>query len=125
MPLRRQCWVVLTLEQMLQPRYTMHGFEWQDKRGVEGTGFVRALRSLLTAHLPILLPKVKGIIQSGFAMEIQGHSKVDGLRRDATVMGSRLRLAQEVRTFEFSHPSQGSWRGSMALCSSAKSWVSM
>ncbi|KAM5431530.1 hypothetical protein McanCB21832_005529 [Microsporum canis] len=29
----------------LQPKSTMHGFEWNDVRGVEGTGFVRALRS--------------------------------------------------------------------------------
>ncbi|KAF2679172.1 cytochrome P450 [Lentithecium fluviatile CBS 122367] len=28
----------------LQPKDTMHGFEWKDIRGVEGTGFVRALR---------------------------------------------------------------------------------
>ncbi|KAF2178175.1 cytochrome P450 [Zopfia rhizophila CBS 207.26] len=32
----------------LQPKDTMHGFEWKDVRGVEGTGFVCALRTILT-----------------------------------------------------------------------------
>ena len=40
------------LQQFLQPKHTMHGFEWKDQRGIEGTGFVRALRTLLTSHLP-------------------------------------------------------------------------
>lgn len=42
--------------QMLQPLYTMNGFNWFDKRGVEGVGFVRVLRTLLTRNLPRLLP---------------------------------------------------------------------
>jgi hypothetical protein len=41
---------------MLQPIYTMNGFNWFDRRGVEGVGFVRTLRTLLTNHLPELLP---------------------------------------------------------------------
>lgn len=34
----------------------MHGFNWFDQRGPEGVGFVRALRHLLTNHLPQILP---------------------------------------------------------------------
>ncbi|KAK8851035.1 cytochrome P450 [Apiospora arundinis] len=41
-------------KEFLQPKYTMHGFEWKDIRGVEGTGFVRALRHTLTNYLPNL-----------------------------------------------------------------------
>jgi len=41
---------------MLQPLYTMNGFNWFDRRGVEGVGFVRTLRNLLTNNLPQLLP---------------------------------------------------------------------
>lgn len=41
----------------------MYGFEWQNERGVEGTGFVRALRSLLTSHLPHFQPKIDNIIR--------------------------------------------------------------
>ena len=47
---------------MFQPQYTMHGFNWVDRRGADGVGFVRALRLLLTNHLPILLPDMRAII---------------------------------------------------------------
>ena len=40
----------------------MGGFQWHNQRGVEGTGFVRALRSLLTAQLPTLQPRLASII---------------------------------------------------------------
>ncbi|RLM01932.1 hypothetical protein CFD26_108363 [Aspergillus turcosus] len=57
-------------KEILQPKYTMFGFEWQDQRGVEGTGFVRALRSRLTAHLPILMPELQRIVESAIADEL-------------------------------------------------------
>ena len=41
----------------------MYGFEWKDQRGVEGTGFVRALRSRLTSHLPQFGPEIQRIIR--------------------------------------------------------------
>ena len=37
----------------------MMGFEWKDIRGVEGTGFVRVLRTILTSQLPQLLPSLE------------------------------------------------------------------
>ncbi|KAI4141695.1 MAG: hypothetical protein L6R39_005229 [Caloplaca ligustica] len=65
-------------QQMLQPRYTMRGFEWKDQRGVEGTGFVRALRSLMTAQLPKLLPSLRHALENEIAAEL-GHGRlVDG-----------------------------------------------
>ncbi|KAL8718433.1 MAG: hypothetical protein Q9225_004432 [Loekoesia sp. 1 TL-2023] len=48
----------------------MYGFEWKDQRGIEGTGFVRALRSLLTAHLPSLLPSLSSNIARSLESEI-------------------------------------------------------
>ncbi|KAF7183663.1 hypothetical protein CNMCM7691_004013 [Aspergillus felis] len=57
-------------KEILQPKYTMFGFEWQDQRGVEGTGFVRALRSRLTAHLPILMPGLQRIVETAIADEL-------------------------------------------------------
>ncbi|KAL4786385.1 cytochrome P450 [Aspergillus varians] len=57
-------------KEIIQPKYTMLGFEWQDQRGVEGTGFVRALRSKLTAHLPVLLPDLQRIVQDAIALEL-------------------------------------------------------
>lgn len=49
---------------MLQPMYTMHGFNWFDRRGTEGVGFIRALRTLLTNNLPHILPDLSIIIRS-------------------------------------------------------------
>ncbi|KAF1852230.1 cytochrome P450 [Cucurbitaria berberidis CBS 394.84] len=46
-------------KQMLQPKYSMHGFNWFDRRGTEGKGFIRALRTLLTNHLPTILPDLR------------------------------------------------------------------
>ncbi|KAG9237932.1 cytochrome P450 [Amylocarpus encephaloides] len=46
-------------KQMLQPKYTMAGFNWFDRRGTEGIGFVRALRTLLTNNLPEVLPELR------------------------------------------------------------------
>jgi hypothetical protein len=48
---------------MLQPQYTMHGFNWYDRRGTEGVGFVRALRTMLTHNLPNLLPDLGVMIK--------------------------------------------------------------
>lgn len=62
---------------MLQPKHTMHGFEWQDQRGVEGTGFVRALRSLLTSHLPRFKPDIEKILREHLCNEL-GKQDVDG-----------------------------------------------
>ncbi|KAI1132438.1 cytochrome P450 [Nemania abortiva] len=53
-------------KQMLQPMYTMHGFNWFDRRGTEGVGFVRALRTLLTKNLPQILPDLSTIVKSRF-----------------------------------------------------------
>ncbi|KAI0879528.1 cytochrome P450 [Hypoxylon argillaceum] len=58
-------------KEMLQPKYTMQGFEWQDQRGLEGTGFVRALRSLLTSHLPYFQPSIDMIIRDSLANELK------------------------------------------------------
>lgn len=55
--------------QLLQPKFTMHGFEWQDQRGVEGTGFVRALRSLLTSHLQDFQPDLERLVKDTLEIE--------------------------------------------------------
>jgi hypothetical protein len=51
-------------KQMLQPMYTMQNFNWFDRRGTEGVGFIRALRTLLTNNLPQILPDLSAIIRS-------------------------------------------------------------
>ncbi|KAK8127347.1 Cytochrome P450 [Apiospora sp. TS-2023a] len=57
-------------KELLQPKYTMYGFEWQEQRGVEGTGFVRALRSRLTSHLPQFQPELDRIIRGCLLEEL-------------------------------------------------------
>lgn len=52
---------------MLQPLYTMNGFNWFDRRGVEGVGFVRTLRTLLTNNLPQLLPDLGTLTNAKFS----------------------------------------------------------
>ncbi|KAF2031754.1 cytochrome P450 [Setomelanomma holmii] len=65
-------------KQMLQPVYTMHGFNWFDRRGTEGVGFIRALRTLLTNNLPQILPDLSCIIRTRFEQLQAGHPIVDG-----------------------------------------------
>ncbi|KAI0183417.1 cytochrome P450 [Xylaria flabelliformis] len=67
-------------KQMLQPVYTMHGFNWFDRRGTEGVGFVRALRTLLTNNLPQILPKLGVFIRTTFLQMHAGHRIVNGER---------------------------------------------
>ncbi|KAI1120462.1 cytochrome P450 [Nemania abortiva] len=62
---------------MLQPKYTLSGFEWQEQRGVEGTGFVRALRSLLTSHLPYFRAELEKVIRQALQQELS-HVGKDG-----------------------------------------------
>lgn len=56
----------------------MHGFEWKDQRGVEGTGFVRALRDLLTFQLPDMLFPLSAAITDQFQREISTHRVIEG-----------------------------------------------
>ncbi|KAJ8124792.1 hypothetical protein O1611_g8849 [Lasiodiplodia mahajangana] len=86
-------------KEILQPRYTMHGFEWQDQRGVEGTGFVRALRSLLTAHLPALQSDFERILQAAFNTEL-GNPGDDGFSR-VRIFPTIKRTVTNVNCFVF------------------------
>lgn len=52
--------------QLLQPRFTMHNFNWLDKEGTkggnEGGGFVRAVRVCLTSNLPNIVPSIRKLV---------------------------------------------------------------
>ena len=50
----------------------MQGFEWQDVRGLEGTGFVRALRTILTGQLPKLIPRLTEVVENHIDLELKG-----------------------------------------------------
>lgn len=74
----RNTHLIPLLGQMLQPKYTMHGFEWKDQRGVEGTGFVRALRCLMTSQLPNLLPSLRCTLENEMTAELKQSRAVRG-----------------------------------------------
>jgi hypothetical protein len=59
----------------------MGGFEWKDVRGVEGTGFVRALRTILTSHLPQLLPRVNDRMAEEVRAQLLEHGRGGKLLR--------------------------------------------
>ncbi|KAI0490488.1 cytochrome P450 [Xylaria cf. heliscus] len=63
---------------MLQPVYTMNGFNWFDRRGVEGVGFVRTLRTLLTNNIPCLLPNLGTLTQVRWKEVVASNKAVDG-----------------------------------------------
>lgn len=63
---------------MLQPKYTMHAFTWFDQRGVEGIGFVRAIRTLLTNHTPDILPDLGLSITENFVRLHSARPTVNG-----------------------------------------------
>lgn len=67
-----------------------HGFEWKDQRGVEGTGFVRALRSLLIAHLPSLLPSLSASIVEGLDSEVSWCKRRNGMSDEARLSADIL-----------------------------------
>lgn len=48
----------------------MHGFNWFDRRGTEGVGFIKALRTLLTSHLPAIMPDLRAAISHRMEQEI-------------------------------------------------------
>lgn len=56
----------------------MHGFSWFDRRGTEGVGFVRALRTLLTNNLPNILPGLRTAIKSNLMRLLEMHPTVKG-----------------------------------------------
>lgn len=78
----------------------MQSFEWQDQRGIEGTGFVRALRSLLTANLPGLLPRIKEIIKQELQLETQLCIGADGIS-NVRIFPAIKRIIAKVNCFVF------------------------
>ena len=58
-------------KELIQPIHTMHGFEWENQRGVEGLGFVRALRSILTSRLPSMLPGLRSSIAGSMKSQVK------------------------------------------------------
>ncbi|KAI2622660.1 cytochrome P450 [Hypomontagnella submonticulosa] len=65
---------------LLQPVHTMNGFDWFVDRGVEGIGFVRTVRTLLTNNMTKLLPELRVLARTRFEKLLQSNKIVDGTR---------------------------------------------
>ncbi|KAI0381078.1 cytochrome P450 [Hypomontagnella monticulosa] len=65
---------------LLQPVHTMNGFDWFVDRGVEGIGFVRTVRTLLTNNMTKLLPDLKVLARTRFEKLLHSHELVNGNR---------------------------------------------
>ncbi|KAI9644959.1 hypothetical protein NHQ30_006994 [Ciborinia camelliae] len=61
--------------QMLQPKYTMHNFNWFDRRGTEGMPLVKTLRTLLTNNVPEILPNIRMAVSELFD-EVHGTAPI-------------------------------------------------
>lgn len=113
-------------EQILRPKYTMYGFEWQDQRGIEGTGFVRALRSLLTSHLPKFQPDLERIVKCSLETGLR-NVQPDGepimLFQVAIEWCFLTNVWKALRTWGYSHLWKHSSRESTASSSLAKNSV--
>lgn len=63
---------------MLQPQFTMNGFNWFDHRGTEGVGFIKAIRTMLTNNLPQILPNLTTLVEARFSELLAQHPDVNG-----------------------------------------------
>jgi hypothetical protein len=63
---------------MLQPKYTMHNFNWFDQRGTEGMPLVKTLRTLLTNNVPEILPEIRMTVSGLFDQMHESHPVVKG-----------------------------------------------
>ncbi|KAF2756329.1 cytochrome P450, partial [Pseudovirgaria hyperparasitica] len=64
---------------MLQPKYTMHSFNWPDKKGLDGAPLTRTLRAFLRHDLGRILPKTRvrnEILLRNMVEESQGRPSI-------------------------------------------------
>ncbi|OTA76492.1 hypothetical protein M434DRAFT_38836 [Hypoxylon sp. CO27-5] len=79
-------------KQMLQPKYTMSGFNWFDRRGTEGVGFIKALRTMLTNNLPQVLPLLGVVIRTRTAELLDKKPIVTGTTKHISIYSMMVKL---------------------------------
>jgi hypothetical protein len=84
----------------------MRGFEWKDQRGIEGTGFVRAIRHLLTAELPRLMPNLSRTVSEALDAEITKVSSHSAWR-SMSLFAAVKRIVTNVNCAAFFPPELG------------------
>ncbi|KAF1996339.1 cytochrome P450 [Amniculicola lignicola CBS 123094] len=83
-------------KQMLQPKYSMHGFNWFDRRGTEGVGFIRALRTLLTNHLPAIMPDLRIVLTTKLRSLVSAHRQKFSSGKEASELAIYPMIVQLV-----------------------------
>jgi hypothetical protein len=53
-------------KEILQPKHTMEGFDWLEKKGADGAPLLKSIGVLLTSYLPELLPNLRYSISAFF-----------------------------------------------------------
>lgn len=68
----------------------MYDFEVHDQMAANGSMHFRVIRTLLTAHLPKMIPELRILMQNAFAKEVsKGSTNEDGwLPYSPTIRGS-------------------------------------
>ncbi|KAI1130043.1 cytochrome P450 [Nemania abortiva] len=69
--------------EVLQPKHTMVGFNWHDRKGFDGAPLLRTIRYLLTAHLPHILPEIRASVANMFERRYESHPIVKGRKLSA------------------------------------------
>ena len=91
----------------------MAGFNWHNQRGIDGIGFVRALRTLLTNHLPSLTDEVRVLVAKTFEENIgEGGvancmffiSRIMSLTNNETAMNLIKTVATKFTAYSFFGP---------------------
>lgn len=67
-------------KEILQPKHTMAGFDWLEKRGAEGAPLIRTLRTLLTNHLPDILPDIRRSMSILLDRLHESHKVTNGIK---------------------------------------------
>jgi len=65
-------------KEILQPKYTMVGFDWHDRKGFDGAPLLKSIGTLLTGHLPNILPEIRYSISVMFDQQFGSHSIING-----------------------------------------------
>ncbi len=73
----------LVKEQLLQPKYTMHSFDWFDQRDIDGTPLVRPLRS---HRFSDILPEIRLASSSIFDEQYHSHPQLNGEKLCAPIL---------------------------------------
>ncbi|KAJ8132332.1 hypothetical protein O1611_g1292 [Lasiodiplodia mahajangana] len=87
-------------KEVLQPKHTMVDFNWHDKKGVDGAPLLKTLRTLLTGHLPNVLPELRWSMSRMFDEMVDLHPIVNG-NRQSPVYPMVIRAIAQSNAFVF------------------------